>query len=354
MRRTLDSRRRRLLGLTGLVVGVLVSACSAGGDQQATPASASTASSFGGWTAAGLSDVTEVAPYDGLVAARDSLTLSSSASGTVTRGSAVGATLQPGDRWLSVDENPVAVMPGAVPMYRDLLKPADESQPPPQGEDVRQLQQFLTAQGDFSGTVNGTFSDSLGRAASRWRTHHDMTAALGFARSELAFLAGAGPWTVTEVDATVGEAFAGGAALKVSSGDLAVTVELDATPPAGAAYVLVPPAGANSADLALSPVGAATLTPENKYALQLTPPAGSTALTPGTAVIVEQRLVLAAQAVTVPVAAVRVDATGHTYVECREPDAAATRCPVSLGPTNGTDVAVTEGLTAGTEVATAP
>ncbi|TFV48155.1 hypothetical protein [Blastococcus sp. TF02A-35] len=351
MSRTPAVRTRRALQVAGLVLGVLVAGCSTEGGAPAGQASAEAPS--GGWTAAEVSDVTEVAPYDGSVVARNALVLSSSAAGTVTRGAAVGETLHPGQLWLHVDEKPVTVAPGAIPMYRDLLAPPPGG-PPLKGDDVRQLQQFLTAEGEFAGSVNGAFSDSLGRAAARWRDRHGMGDTPGFARAELAFLAGPGPWTVTEVTVGVGEAFSGGEVLTVSSGDLAVTVELDGTPPDGAVFALVPVAGAGGEEVPLTPTGAATLTPENKYALQLAPPPGAGALTAGTSVIVEQRVVLATGVVTVPVAAVRVDAAGDTYVECRGPGAGQERCPVALGPTNGTDVAVTEGLSAGTEVATTP
>ncbi|WP_166509465.1 hypothetical protein [Blastococcus sp. TF02-8] len=352
MTRTPTGFPGRLLCATGLLLGVLVAGCSADGGDPG-PGAAAARASFGGWTAAEVSDVTEVAPYDGTVVARTASGLSSSASGTITRGAAVGDTLTPGQLWLHVDEKPVTVMPGAIPMYRDLLAPAP-GQPPLKGEDVRQLQQFLAGTGDFTGAVNGTFGDSLGRAAARWRNHHGMGSTPGFARAELSFLDGPGPWTVTEVTADVGEGFSGGEVLTVSSGDLAVTVELDRTPPEGAVYVLVPVAGDDDAEVPLTPTGSATLTAENKYALQLVPPAGQGGLAPGTSVIVEQRVVLATGSVTVPVAAIRVDAAGQTYVECREPGAAPQRCPVSLGPTDGTEVAVTDGLSAGTEVATTP
>ena len=355
MRARAGGDRRRPATIGGLVVGVLVAACSACGasGDAAAPATTQADAGFGGWTAAAVQDVTEVAPYDGAVAARVSLALSSTASGTVTRSSAVGTALQPGDLWLYVDEKPVTVMAGDIPAFRDLIAPG-AGQPPLQGEDVRQLQRFLAAAGVFSGSVNGTFSDSLGRAAARWRTRHAMPEAAGFARSEIAFLPGSGPWTVTEVTAHVGDVFGGGKALSVSSGEMAVTVQLDTEPPDGAAYVLVPAAGATGQDVALTPTGPATVTPDGKYALQLTPPDATAGLTPGTSVVVEQRVVLASQVVAVPVAAVRVDAAGKTYVECREVDARGKRCPVSLGPTNGTEVAVTDGLAAGAQVATTP
>lgn len=342
------------LGIAGLAVGMLTAACSAGGGQHASAGQAPGGGRFGGWTTAAESDVTKVDPYDGTVAARDTVALSSAASGTITRGAAAGATLHPGDLWLYVDEKPVAVMPGAIPMFRDLLAPAVGQPVALEGNDVRQLQEFLRAAGAFAGTVNGKFSTALGQAAAHWRIGHGMSNVPGFAKAELAFLPGSGPWTVSDVTAAVGEAFSGGKVLEVSSGDMAVTVQMDDAPSDGATYVLVPDAGAAGADVPLTPTGGATLTQDGKYALQLTAPAGTGGLTPGTSVVVEQHLVLASHAVAIPVTAVRVDAAGRTYVECRAPGAAARRCPVSLGRSNGTDVAVREGLSAGTQVATTP
>src|SRR3569833_2427484 len=126
--------RRRPATIGGLVVGVLGAACSACGasGDAASPAPPQADAGFGGWTAAAVQDVTEVAPYDGAVAARVSLALSSTASGTVTRSSAVGTALPPGALWLYVDEKPVTVLAGDIPAFRGLIAPG-AGQPPQRG-----------------------------------------------------------------------------------------------------------------------------------------------------------------------------------------------------------------------------
>jgi hypothetical protein len=75
----------------------------------------------------------------------------------------------------------------------------------------------------------------------------------------------------------------------------------------------------------------------------------------GTTVIVEQRQLLAKAVVTIPVAAVRLDASGEPVAHCRgAADGAEKECPLTLGATDGTAVEVRSGLVVGMRVAVSP
>lgn len=266
----------------------------------------------------------------------------------------MGAVLQPGDPLLWVDERPVIVVPGAVPMYRDLIAPPGDALV---GADVEQLQAFLAAAGYLGGPIDGRFGTLTGEAAGEWRDDHSMSDLRGFTQAELVFVAGGGPWTVTEPAVSTGAVFAGGEVLEVSSGVPAVTVSLDGPPPADASYAVVALPGRDASEIPLAVSGPATASEDGGY-LQLLAveslPEGTT-LSVGTAVVVEQRQTLAANVVTVPVAAIRLDAAGRSVVICRDSASAEDgQCPVALGVSNDTLVEVVSGVDAGTEVAVAP
>jgi peptidoglycan hydrolase-like protein with peptidoglycan-binding domain len=61
-----------------------------------------------------------------------------------------------------IDEQPIAVLQGATPAYRDLTAGTN-------GTDVAQLQTFLTANGWFSGAVDGVWRPALTDAVKRWQ-----------------------------------------------------------------------------------------------------------------------------------------------------------------------------------------
>lgn len=85
------------------------------------------------------------------------------AAGTVTRG-----VLEPGGKVSSgqivyfVDEEPVTVVQGKVPAYRDL-------QAPMRGEDVRQLEQFLHDNGMEWLKVDDRYTTDTAKAVRRWQ-----------------------------------------------------------------------------------------------------------------------------------------------------------------------------------------
>jgi len=80
-------------------------------------------------------------------------------SGIVTRAPQPRATLRAGSVAMSVDGRPVFVLPGAIPMHRD-LHPGDS------GPDVRQLERALAGLGLHPGRVDGRFDRATAAAVS--------------------------------------------------------------------------------------------------------------------------------------------------------------------------------------------
>jgi peptidoglycan hydrolase-like protein with peptidoglycan-binding domain len=81
----------------------------------------------------------------------------------VTRAPTVGTTVGSGQRLLEVSGRPVFLLPGQVPMYRTLSDGM-------KGDDVRQLQQALTALG-YGHLSNGAFDAATQIQVKRWYEH---------------------------------------------------------------------------------------------------------------------------------------------------------------------------------------
>ncbi|WP_213454961.1 peptidoglycan-binding protein [Rhizomonospora bruguierae] len=88
--------------------------------------------------------------------------LAVAAEGTVTWLAPVGVTVRRGDPLLRVDERPVLLLYGAVPMYRALAAGAT-------GADVAQFERNLAALGYTGLTVDDTFSAATAAAVKRWQ-----------------------------------------------------------------------------------------------------------------------------------------------------------------------------------------
>jgi peptidoglycan hydrolase-like protein with peptidoglycan-binding domain len=90
------------------------------------------------------------------------VTVKSGAGGTITRLVGQGESVEPGDQLYRVDERPVTLLYGPVPMYRDLA-PGDS------GIDVRQLERNL-AKLDYRGfRVDGAYTASTAEAVRAWQ-----------------------------------------------------------------------------------------------------------------------------------------------------------------------------------------
>lgn len=73
-----------------------------------------------------------------------------------------GATISAGDVLYRVNEQPVVALEGDVPSFRDLASGV-------RGDDVRQLQAFLEAEGYLTGSVDGVFGAETAAAVRSWQ-----------------------------------------------------------------------------------------------------------------------------------------------------------------------------------------
>lgn len=342
-------RRWLLLAAAGCIG---LSACSTG---TAPGAAGADPIEYTEFASAAVADIIDRQPYDGVVVPSASTVLYARASGTLTRAAGVGATLSAGSVAAYVDERPVVVIPGDIPVYRDVLGPADGSTV--NGPDVRQVQQFLADVGYFDGPIDGTFGTALAEASRRWRLDNGLSDLRGFAAADLMFVPGSGPWQVVERSAEVGAMFSGGPLMTVATGAPAVSVTMDTPPPAESTYAVLPLPGDATPEISLAPIGPVIRGESGAFTLLLAVealPEGTT-LELGIAVVVERRQVLAIDVIAIPVAAVRLGAAGDTVVACRESDSTeVSECRVVLGVSDGDLAEVRQGLAAGDEVAIAP
>ncbi|MGQ4488142.1 peptidoglycan-binding protein [Streptomyces sp. SAS_281] len=190
------ARGRRMFVVAGAVVVAAVAVTGAlglggGGDEgpEALPRAGSTVPV----TRATLTERTTV---DGTLGYGPESPLPVKATGTVTWLPASGTTAERGDTLLRVDDRPIVLLHGALPMYRDLgLAPAapavpesgepgkadepgepDEGapraaqEPPPvRGMDVMQFETNLAALGYTGFTVDETFTEGTAAAVERWQ-----------------------------------------------------------------------------------------------------------------------------------------------------------------------------------------
>lgn len=170
--------------------------------------------------------LSEQTTVDGTLGYADSYPVLGSLNGTVTWLPEEGQILQRGQVLYRVDGEPVILMYGTTPAYRDLA--AGDDSDDVSGLDVKQLNENLAALGYGEDVELDPESDEYS-----WRTREaveDLQDDLGIddtgeiARGQVIFLPG--PVRVTELKATLGGQ-AGGAVLQATSSTRLVTVDLD-------------------------------------------------------------------------------------------------------------------------------
>lgn len=194
--------RRRLvwLGLGGAViaaagVGVWLWAADTSTDEApATAGPAATAT-----VERGTISFTE--SWDGTLGRGTPSTVKSNAGGTITRLADQDQSVGSGDELFRVDEQPVILLSGAVPMYRDLG-------PGGTGADVNQLETNLAALGYVGLTVDTTYTSATAEAVRAWQTDVGATATGTVARGAVVFAPGGGQ--VDTVRSEVGDVVAPG------------------------------------------------------------------------------------------------------------------------------------------------
>lgn len=274
------------------------------------------------------------------------------ATGTVTGVTLVdGQVAEAGTVLYTVDLRPVVLAAGAVPAFRELG-------PGARGEDVAQLQRLLQAAGAYRGPADGTLGAGTSAAVTAWQKSLGLPTADGVVRAgDVVFVPALPARLALNRDVIAPGYQLGGGEPAVSalpdqpSFTLSVTAAQAARMAAGTPAAITAPddGGTWSAQVASAAAG-----PDQGVVVTLVPAAGGSICADAcTAVAVGQQSLLETtvttlapvQGLTVPVAALRSDASGTVSVL----DRAGVERPVSVRASSG-GVAVVEGVAAGTAV----
>ena len=109
-----------------------------------------------------LGSIAATQTWEGTLGHGSPFTVSASAAGTITRLAAPGAAVERGTALYHVDEQPVTVLIGLIPMYRD-LGPGDT------GVDVEQLEANLVALGYDGFTADDEYTGNTADAVEEWQ-----------------------------------------------------------------------------------------------------------------------------------------------------------------------------------------
>jgi peptidoglycan hydrolase-like protein with peptidoglycan-binding domain len=217
-----DESPRRAPRLVWAVLGAVLVAAGAGvwlwADNPSTDAAPTAAGPVATATVErGTISATE--SRDGALEYGAPVTIKSSAAGTVTRLVAQGAKVERGDELYRVNERPVIVLYGGVPMYRDLA--LGDS-----GVDVGQLETNLAKLGYEGFTVDGAYTASTAAAVRAWQTDTGAEQTGTVARRDVVFVPDGG--RVDALNVTVGDVVSPGApVLDITGTDQVVSLEAD-------------------------------------------------------------------------------------------------------------------------------
>ena len=166
-------------------------------------------------------DLVETATVGGTLGYGDSSGLVSRSAGTVTWLPADGRRIDRGHSLFEVDQRPVTLMYGAVPMYRTLSDGAE-------GLDVEQLERNLRALGYAGFTVDEEFSGATASAVRDWQADRGLPETGAVDPTQVVFALGAVRIAGHQLDLGA-SVVPGGAVLQVTGTDQLVTVDLDVT-----------------------------------------------------------------------------------------------------------------------------
>jgi hypothetical protein len=143
-------------------------------------------------------------------------------AGTITWMARPGSVVERGEALFRVDDEPVLLLYGGTPAYRDLEPGVSD------GPDVLQLERNLSALGYDPGWIDETFTASTAAAVAAWRDALGLPEGDGLELGRVAFLPG--PRRVGQRIAAPGDPVAAGAeVLDTSSTERVVNIELDAS-----------------------------------------------------------------------------------------------------------------------------
>jgi peptidoglycan hydrolase-like protein with peptidoglycan-binding domain len=298
-------------------------------------------------------DLVDRETFSGTLGYDDERGLPSRLQGTVTWTPPEGAVRTRGQVLYRVDEQPVVLMYGSVPAWRDLSQ-GDE------GADVRQLQRNLVRLGhdpDDDIAIDGDFDWATAQAVMRWQEALGVDETGSVSLGQVVFLPG--PRRVASVASPAGTQAGGQAIMQTTSTRRSVTVSLDArrqdlASVGDAQRVVLPDGSAVSATItevgAVATAAAEGEDPTVAVTLRLGSSAGAGALdaAPVDVEIAKER---AEDALAVPVTALLALAGGGYGVERVDEGGGTTVVQVQTGVFADGEVAITgPGIAEGVEV----
>jgi peptidoglycan hydrolase-like protein with peptidoglycan-binding domain len=144
-----------------------------------------------------------------------------SGSGTVTALPRPGSIVRRGGVLYRLDTEPIVLMYGSRPAYRDLDEDVAD------GEDVRKLEENLAALGFYPGVVDESFTSTTSAAVQEWQESLGLEETGAVELGRVVFLPG--PRRIGERKSSVGSVLSAGTEVfETSSTQRVVTVELDA------------------------------------------------------------------------------------------------------------------------------
>jgi peptidoglycan hydrolase-like protein with peptidoglycan-binding domain len=200
--------RRRRRGLVWLALGgAVIAAAGVGAWRWVSNTSAEPAPATAGPVATATVErgtISAIESWEGTLDHGRPITVTSSGEGTITRLVDQGVTVALGDELFRVNEQPVNLLYGVVPMFRD-LGPGDS------GADVEQLEANLAALGYDGFTVDDQYAESTAQAVRAWQEDIGAAPTGTVARGVVIFLPEGGQVDALRVD--VGDLVAPGRAI---------------------------------------------------------------------------------------------------------------------------------------------
>jgi peptidoglycan hydrolase-like protein with peptidoglycan-binding domain len=217
-----DEPRRRRRRLVWAALGAVLIAVGAGAWLWANNTSGEAAPAAVGPVATATVErgtISATESWEGTLEYGAPVTVKSSAAGTVTRLVDQGETVGRGDELYRVDERPVILLFGAVPMYRDLA-------PGRSGIDARQLETNLAKLGYEGFTVDSAYTASTADAVHAWQGDTGAEQTGTVARRDVVFIPAGG--RVDALNVSVGDVIRPGApVLDITGTDQVVLLEAD-------------------------------------------------------------------------------------------------------------------------------
>jgi hypothetical protein len=216
------SRRRWAIAGAGAIatIAIILAAEPSGSSQRAkatAPAEGSTTVQY--------RDLILTDTESGTLGYENARTVFNGLTGTITWLPMIGQVIRPGQTLLKVNRQPVILMDGTTPAYRDLTSSDSD------GSDVLQLNRDLRSLGfdpRHSITVNDAWQAATSTAVEAWQASLGETETGTIALGQIVFLPAA--QRITAVNAALGSTSAGAQAiLQTTSNHMVVTVDLDAT-----------------------------------------------------------------------------------------------------------------------------